>query len=322
MKSKDATVISVVIPSYNRRECSLRLLKDVFAQEGVEFEVIVVDDCSPDDTVDSIRREFPQVTLLVNEKNGGPCVSRNRGVRAANGEIIVGLDSDVTVPDTQILARVEASFKEAPDVTGIAFRIFDPDGTSDDEPRWWHPVSLEQGRERKFETHYFSGTAYAFRREAIVGAGLFPEVLYMHHEEVELAYRILDDGGTILYDPEFSVVHHANPVSRRSEVKVFYHPRNQVLLALRCYPVGRAIFFLFPRLCYGAASSVFRRTLGDWWRAMRSAMQLSGRCRRERKVLKKTTWQRMGAMRKSGGNGNRASTGLKAPGLTGVVPRS
>ena len=70
-------MISVVIPSYNRRDCVLALLADVYAQEGADFEVIVVDDRSPDNSAEAIRREFPQVTLLVNEKNGGPVLWSN-----------------------------------------------------------------------------------------------------------------------------------------------------------------------------------------------------------------------------------------------------
>ena len=81
-------MISVVIPSYNRRDCVLALLSDLYAQQGVEMEVIVVDDCSPDDSVEAIRRGFPQATVLLNEKNGGPAVSRNRGILAARGEAV------------------------------------------------------------------------------------------------------------------------------------------------------------------------------------------------------------------------------------------
>jgi glycosyltransferase involved in cell wall biosynthesis len=169
-------MLSIVIPSYNRRDCILNLLRDVYAQADVEFEVIVVDDCSPDDSAAAIRREFPQATLLVNETNGGPCVTRNRGILAAKGEIIVGLDSDVTVPDRQLFAKVAKAFAITPEATGFAFRLFAPDGVTDDPPRWWHPLPIGTARDREFETDYFSGTAYAFRREAVIAAGLFPEI--------------------------------------------------------------------------------------------------------------------------------------------------
>jgi GT2 family glycosyltransferase len=290
-------MISVVIPSYNRKDCILRLLRDLHAQTVAGFEIIVVDDCSPDDTVEAVRREFPEITLLVNEQNGGPCVSRNRGVMAARGEIIVGLDSDVSINDSELLAKVKKAFEERPAASGFAFRIFQPDGITEDTPRWWHPVPIELGKAREFETDYFSGTGYAFRRTSMVRAGLFPEILYMHYEEVELALRILDQGGTLLYRPDLSVVHHANPVSRRSEIKVFYKPRNQVLLALRCYPAGRGIRYLVPRLAYGLLQGMRHGTLRGWFRAMKSAMQLAPRCLQERSAVAGACWHRMDRMK-------------------------
>ena len=230
-------MISVVIPSYNRCDTILKLLADVSAQQDVEFEVIVVDDCSPDDSVAQIREKFPLVRLFENEKNGGPCVTRNRAVREANGDLIVGLDSDVGFPDPHMLAKVQSAFDADPEATGFAFRIFTSDGATDDTPRWWHPLSIAENKERAFETDYFSGTAYAFRREEMLAAGGYPEVLYMHYEEVVLAYRIMDQGGKIVYNPELSAVHHADPTPRRSRIKTFFKPRNQVLLSNALLPV-------------------------------------------------------------------------------------
>jgi glycosyltransferase involved in cell wall biosynthesis/GT2 family glycosyltransferase len=291
-------MISVVIPSFNRCECLRKLLGDVFAQRGPAFEVIVVDDCSADDSAAMVEREFPAATLLRNQRNGGPCVTRNRGIRAARGEIIVGFDSDVSVPDRQLLAKVSAAFKECPEASGFAFRIFGPDQVSDDAPRWWHPLPLAEASQRRFETDYFSGTAFAFRRDVVVHAGLFPEVFYMHYEEVELALRVLDGGGAIHYRPELAAVHHANPVSRRSEIKVFYKPRNQVLLALRCHPWGRALGWLTPRVVNGLFAAAANRSLHDWWRAMLSARALGGDCLAERNPVGAGTWKRIAGMRR------------------------
>ena len=165
-------MISVVIPSYNRRDCVVALLREVFAQQAVDFEVIVVDDCSPDDRVETFRREFPQAKIFVNEKNGGPAVTRNRGIREAKGDLIVGLDSDVTIPDVRLLLKVANRFNEHPQVDGLAFRLLKPDGKSEDTPRWWHPVPIDKYADKQFYTSYFSGTAYAFRREALVTAAL------------------------------------------------------------------------------------------------------------------------------------------------------
>lgn len=290
-------MISVVIPSYNRRACVLELLRDVFAQQDVDMEVIVVDDCSPDDSVEAFRREFPQARIFVNEKNGGPAVTRNRGIREAKGEIVVGFDSDVTIPDPFLLSKVVKRFHDHPQVDGLAFRLLKPDGKSEDTPRWWHPVPIEQYADKEFYTSYFSGTAYAFRREALVKAGMYPEILYMHYEEVELAYRILDGGGEILHCPDLVALHHANEVSRRSEVTVFYKPRNQILLAAACLPGFKALQYVVPRLCYQFAKACRGGHVKDFFRAMRSARTLLPKLMENRKPLKFETLQRIGEMR-------------------------
>lgn len=282
-------MISVVIPSYNRRDGMLALLADVFRQEDADFEVIVVDDRSPDDSAEAIRREFPQVRLLVNETNGGPAVTRNRGIREARGEFIVGFDSDVTVPDRRLLAKAAARFREFPDAHGLAMRIFKPDGVSEDVGRWWHPLPVATHADRGFFTSYFSGTAYAFRREAVLAAGLYPELLYMHYEEVQLAWRILDQGGRILYTPDLAVVHHANPVSRRSEIEVFYKPRNQILLAAACLPVPDALFYAIPRTAFQGVKALTRGHFSKFIQAMNSAAMLLPRQFELRKPLSRKT---------------------------------
>lgn len=292
-------MISVVIPSYSRKDCVIRLLGDLRKQRGVDFETILVDDASPDGTVDLVRDEFPEVRLIENEVNGGPAVSRNRGVKAAKGEIIVGFDSDVSLPDDTLLARVKTAFEQRPDTTGIAFRIFKPDGLEDDTERWWHPVPVKMGAQRHFETDYFSGTAYAFRREPMIAAGLFPEILYMHYEEVELAFRILDNGGTISYNPELGVVHHANPVSRRSEILVYYKPRNQLLLALSCFPVFAGIRYAIPRLTYQFGKAINGGHIDDFARAVRDAFCKTLQEEFRRQPLKAATIRRINLLKKN-----------------------
>jgi GT2 family glycosyltransferase len=290
-------MISVVIPSYNRRDGMLALLADLRRQEGVEFEVIVVDDCSPDDSVEAIRREFPEVKVFVNEKNGGPAVTRNRGIREASGDFIVGFDSDVTLPDSSLLAKTEACFRKSGAVAGLAFRLLKADGKSEDTGRWWHPLPIGGFADREFLTSYFSGTAYAFRRTAVEAAGLYPELLYMHYEEVELAWRILDGGGGILYQPGLVAVHHANPVSRRSEVEVFLKPRNQILLAVSCLPLADALVYVIPRTAYQGFKALSHGHFRDFLRSMGSAAKLFPCQWKLRKPLRRETLGRIRALK-------------------------
>jgi GT2 family glycosyltransferase len=147
--------------------------------------------------------------------------------------------------------------------------------------------------DKSFESSYFSGTGYAFRRGAMLGGGLFPELLYMHYEEVELAYRIIDQGGKVSYRPELRILHHANPVSRRGEVQTFYKPRNQILLAVRCFPPVGGFLYVCPRLVYSLLQSVRIWNAKPFARAVVSAVRLVPECLRQRRCLRADTWRKL-----------------------------
>jgi GT2 family glycosyltransferase len=289
-------MLSIIIPSYNRRDLILGLLRDVYSQKAADFEVIVVDDCSPDDSVAAIRREFPQTQVLVNEKNSGPAVARNRGVLAAKGEFIVGFDSDVTIPDKFLLKKIAEAFQNEPTVACLALRILKPDGHSDDVERWCHPQPLKFA-DHPFLTSYFSGTAYAMRREPMIRAGLYPEIFYMHHEEVELAFRLLDQGDSIRHCPYLSVLHHASPISARSYVETFYHPRNQILLVLLSYPLVRGIIHIIPRTLYQCGLALKNGHLKIYFSAVSDALSLAGPILEIRRPLNHLVWKRIDAIK-------------------------
>lgn len=91
------TDISVIIPTFNRATMVCDCVSSVLVQKGVSLEVIVVDDCSPDDTGAKIRERFgdiPRVRYIRNKKNSFQAVSRNNGARIANGDYLLFLDDD------------------------------------------------------------------------------------------------------------------------------------------------------------------------------------------------------------------------------------
>lgn len=296
--SEPAPLISIVIPAYNRRDSVLALLADIFQQRHGSYEIIVVDDKSPDDTVAAIQAKYPAVRVLPNAVNCGPAVARNRGIREARGKYIVGFDSDVTVPDRDVLRKVVETFDAHPDAAVLAFRLFTPEG-KEDSLRWWHPVPIDRYADRRFQTDYFSGTGYAARRDTFIAAKLFPEILYMHYEEVELAFRVLDTGASILYCPDLTVLHHAHPVATRSKIKVFYKPRNQILVAIGCYPWSRAITYLVPRIGYHFVHSIIHRHFIEFCRAIKSAWSLAPQRLATRTPVQRDTWRRIVKMRQS-----------------------
>lgn len=91
-----ATLISVIMPTYNRADYLMPAIKSVLDQDApCELELIIVDDCSTDATEDSIRGiKDARVKYLKNHKNIGAAASRNRGIELAGGQYIAFIDSD------------------------------------------------------------------------------------------------------------------------------------------------------------------------------------------------------------------------------------
>jgi glycosyltransferase involved in cell wall biosynthesis len=88
-----STLVSVIIPTYNRAATIERAINSVLAQTWRPVEIIVVDSRSKDNTVELLKQYGDKVQLISQEKNG-PGAARNAGIQAARGEIISFLDSD------------------------------------------------------------------------------------------------------------------------------------------------------------------------------------------------------------------------------------
>ncbi|MCI0474625.1 MAG: glycosyltransferase family 2 protein, partial [Anaerolineales bacterium] len=121
-------MFSVVIPNWNgvRLQLLPTCLNALRAQTYRDFEIVVVDDCSTDDSREFLAREFPDVRVVVNEKNLGFAPSVNSGIRAARGDIVVLLNND-TEADPVWLTEIARAFDENPRAGMVAckLRLFD-----------------------------------------------------------------------------------------------------------------------------------------------------------------------------------------------------
>jgi len=89
--------VSVIIPAYNAAATIVRALDSVRAQRGVNFEIIVIDDCSKDDTRQIVLSNIQpdeRISLLDMPANGGASAARNTGIRSARGRFVAFLDAD------------------------------------------------------------------------------------------------------------------------------------------------------------------------------------------------------------------------------------
>ena len=87
-------IISVVIPLYNKEKKIEYTLKSVFTQTFQNFEIVIVDDGSTDNSVEEVEKFTDSRIRLIHQTNAGVSAARNRGIEAASGELIAFLDAD------------------------------------------------------------------------------------------------------------------------------------------------------------------------------------------------------------------------------------
>ena len=113
-------LVSIIMPTYNRQSIIKKAIDSVLTQTYSNFELIIIDDASEDDTVEYLKTNFDdeRIKILCNTENRRCSGARNVGLKNAKGEIIMYLDSDNTWNPTYIKTMVGA-FIELPDADGI-----------------------------------------------------------------------------------------------------------------------------------------------------------------------------------------------------------
>ncbi|MGH9563494.1 MAG: glycosyltransferase family 2 protein, partial [Terracidiphilus sp.] len=180
--------LTVIVPVYNGRKHIASCLEGLLASEYSDFEVIVVDDGSTDDTR-LIVEQYP-VYCLRTPRTLGPAGARNMGIGYAQASVVVFVDADVVLP---------------PNALGIIANEFDSDpqmaamfGSYDDEPMWRDFCSQYKNLMHSFvhqnsnvrATTFWAGCG-AIRREIFMHIGGFDHSRYRKPsiEDIELGYR-------------------------------------------------------------------------------------------------------------------------------------
>lgn len=122
-------LVSIVIPTYNRRHFLADAIESCLAQTYKPIEIIIVDDGSSDGSADYIRANYGDRARLITQANQGPGIARNRGIKASRGEFIHFLDADDQLRQDKIAIGIEA-FRRHPEVSVLYthFQFVAPDG--------------------------------------------------------------------------------------------------------------------------------------------------------------------------------------------------
>jgi len=254
MTSPGAPIVSVIIPSWNRRDLLAACLRGLFAQTGEPFEVIVVDNGSTDGSADSVAAEWGgRVRLIRNARNEGYARAVNQGIAASRGEFIATLNNDAVPDPGWLAALVEAaardpragmvackivSFEDPRILDGTGLLIY-PDGSSRARGR------LEEDRgqyDGLAEALLPSGCAAVYRREMLDEVGLHDESFFAYCEDTDLGLRARLAGWTCAFAPGAVVRHHYSASSGHySEMKAYLVERNRLWVAAKNFPPGRLL---------------------------------------------------------------------------------
>ena len=244
--------LSIIIVNYNTCNLLRDCLISVYDSQGnINFNVVVIDNASLDDSAEMIETKFPQVTLIANKVNSGFAYANNQGLRQ------VGFDDDgppqshaprytlLLNPDTLLpptaLADMIAFMDNHPEVGAVGPKLVRPDGSLDlacrrafptPEVSFYRMVGLSKlfpqsplfGRynmtfadpDKLIEVDSVVGAFMMVRREAIAQAGLLDESYFMYGEDLDWAYHIKTNGWKIYYNPAVTVTHVKRAASRHS----------------------------------------------------------------------------------------------------------
>ena len=201
--------LSIVIPSYNSNATVFKLIESISNSNEKPYEVIIVDDCSKDDTVKKISESYSWVRIVQLNKNSGPSHARNIGAILAKKDIILFLDSDVILTPTSI-EIVEKKHKENPNVAGYQGRYHweaaNPGLFQSYKAlinHYWHLNNKESTRINFLVTY-----ACTIKKDILFEVGGFNEAYKgADVEDYELGYRITKKY-ELLHEPKLEVYHH------------------------------------------------------------------------------------------------------------------
>lgn len=238
--------VSVIIVNYKVKYYLAQCLHSVFrALEGIDGEVIVVDNDSQDDSISYARELYPQVTFIENKENVGFARANNMAIRQSKGEYVVLLNPD-TVVNEHLLVDCISLLDARPDIGATGVRMLNENGTFAPESRRGVPtpftafckmVGLTKlfPKSRLFGRYYMkyldeyaatpieiiSGACMFIRKSVLDECGLLDEDFFMYGEDIDLSYRMLKTGKLNYYVPT-RIMHYKGESTHKNTFRYVY----------------------------------------------------------------------------------------------------
>jgi len=261
--------LSVIIVNYNVKhflELTLRTAQK--AIQGIDGEIIVVDNDSTDSSVEYIRSRFPDIKVIANAVNLGFSSANNQAIVLAKGEYILLLNPDTVVSEDTFLKCID--FADAnPKIGAIGVKMIDGQGKYLPEskrglPTPWVSFCKIIGLNRLFPTSkYFnkyylgyvqsnesaeieilSGAFMFFRKEALDKVGLLDEDFFMYGEDIDISYRVLVAGYQNYYLADAEIIHFKGESTKRGSLNYVFHFYNAMGIFTRKHFAKGGSWFL------------------------------------------------------------------------------
>lgn len=244
--------ISVIVPTYNRcyllKICLSALLRQTIAHN--EYEIIVVDDCSSDDTKKYMEEEINNAANLVyirHNINQGRVVSRNDGIKRAKGEIVIFLDNDMaTTPifvESHIRYHDNAGEKHIAVMGNVSYapEVINNSNFGRYMQSRYLGCRLRSERSKidydNLPGQYFGAGNASVRKEDLIEVGLFDKSFwYYGGEDEHMGYSLKRIGVRIVFCEEAKSIHYDNVSIPRFKMKFMEGGREALPIMLRKVP--------------------------------------------------------------------------------------
>lgn len=284
--------VSIIIVAWNVRELLYNCLKSVYDEtDGINFEVIYVDNASKDGSVEMVAKEFPKVKIIVNKKNEGFIRANNQGIEIAGGRYVLLLNSDTIILDNAIAKTVKFA-DEHPEAAVTGCKVLNPDKTLQRSCFMYpsilnifllvtylnkiFPKSKFFGRKRMTwwnfdnvrEVEVVCGCFSLVRKEAIKQVGLINEVYYVYGDDPDWCYSFRKNGWEILFTPEPKIIHYEGRTTnqRPKEFKLQLYGSKLIFMKLHrnklTFLLARFLIalFFFVRIPYWLGAALFHKS--------------------------------------------------------------
>ncbi|PSB37435.1 glycosyl transferase family 2 [filamentous cyanobacterium Phorm 46] len=240
-------ICSLIIVNYNglrhTKDCLKSLQKLAYPES--QLDLIVIDNCSQDDSVNALRELFPKVRIFVNSANNF-AKALNLGISEAKGQYIGFLNNDATL-DSHWLEILVKRLETHKQVGGNSGKLLFKDGRINSAgiqqlPNfYWQDVGFGEKDAGQYdierEVEGLCWAAVLFRRECLEDVGPIDEDFVMYFEDVEFAKRCQKRGWKMLYTPAAIAHHEYRGSSKGSKLTEYFCNRNRFLYLAKHEPL-------------------------------------------------------------------------------------